>query len=180
GPIIIVIVGVDAKSKTFHVHRDLIASSSLFFHKALNGQFKEKDGVVTLPEQDAAKFEIYVNWLYFGELGSKDEEETDASGSELGLLSCLYILGDFMGDDLFCNNVIDAIIDQVLEFRAYPLSLAPRVYWTLPSSSPLRTLIVDFYVYSGSSSWFEPKEDGKVIADIAQGPKEFWMDMAMK
>ncbi|KAL1642373.1 hypothetical protein SLS58_005447 [Diplodia intermedia] len=73
GETITVVVGGGGDDRetacSFAVHRTLICAFSPFFAAACRGPWKEnRSGVVALPEQDPATFELYVKWLYTGEL----------------------------------------------------------------------------------------------------------------
>lgn len=46
------------------MHRELLCDRSEFFRAACNGNFKEAEGVVKLPEQDPATFKHFIYWLY--------------------------------------------------------------------------------------------------------------------
>ena len=45
-----------------------MSSCSDFFKAASNGNFKEAEGVIKLPEQDSETFKYFVHWLYKGKL----------------------------------------------------------------------------------------------------------------
>lgn len=46
------------------MHKELLCDRSEFFRAACNGNFKEAEGVVKLPEQDPATFKHFIYWLY--------------------------------------------------------------------------------------------------------------------
>jgi hypothetical protein len=57
-----------AEGLKYTVHRDFLTYYSLFFRKALEGSFKEKEGSVKLPDEeplvaDRLIFESFVYWL---------------------------------------------------------------------------------------------------------------------
>lgn len=62
------IVLVGPEKYRFEIHKTLVCGESDFFKAALNGNFKEADGTITLPEQDPATFKSFVYWLYTGSL----------------------------------------------------------------------------------------------------------------
>ncbi len=49
---------------SFAVHKELLCDRSEFFRAPCNGNFKEAEGIVELPEQDAAIFKYFIYWLY--------------------------------------------------------------------------------------------------------------------
>lgn len=67
------IVGAAAVTKTWHLPKELLTNSSPFFAAALNGSFAEaKSKIVSLPEDSIDAFEIFIQWLYVGEITAKD------------------------------------------------------------------------------------------------------------
>lgn len=60
----IVTVLVGPEKDCFAIHKTLVCDQSSFFKAALTGNFKEADGTIALPEQDAAAFKYFVHWLY--------------------------------------------------------------------------------------------------------------------
>jgi hypothetical protein len=63
--IIKVLVGADDAAETFTVHEKLICERSEFFHKTLDGDWKEaQDRVVELPKDDPKIFQLYISSLY--------------------------------------------------------------------------------------------------------------------
>lgn len=59
----------------------------------------------------------------------------------------------------------------------YPTSLAKDIYAHLPSSSCLRRLYVDFWVWAASLEWFVPTENTK---DMIDGPIEFFIELSKR
>ncbi|KAI9688893.1 MAG: hypothetical protein M1822_001250 [Bathelium mastoideum] len=65
GDIVIILVGPD--SKKFHVHKNLLVSSSIFFEAALKKKWqKDKIREIQLQDDDEEAFELYAHWLYSG------------------------------------------------------------------------------------------------------------------
>lgn len=62
GSTVIILVG--PKEHRFEIHKDLLCQKSAFFKTACSGSFKEAEGVVRLPDQDADIFKYFVHWLY--------------------------------------------------------------------------------------------------------------------
>ena len=66
-------VGVDANLKIWHLPKKLLTNRSTFFAAALDGGFAEQDSkTVTLPEVATDDFEVWIRWLYLGEISPKD------------------------------------------------------------------------------------------------------------
>ena len=65
-------VGVGAHLKRLHLPKQLLMKSSTFFAAAVDGGFAEHySKTVTLPEVATADFEVWIQWLYLGELRPK-------------------------------------------------------------------------------------------------------------
>ncbi|KAB8303507.1 hypothetical protein EYC80_004919 [Monilinia laxa] len=60
---------VSSELKEFSVHKTLIRSTRGFFDKGFDGRLKEViESKMFLPEDDPDTFEIFVNWMYAGNL----------------------------------------------------------------------------------------------------------------
>ncbi|QDS72549.1 hypothetical protein FKW77_000471 [Venturia effusa] len=143
---ITVFVGDDAES--FSLHHDLITATSDFFSKALNGEFKERDG----------------EWLYEGRFESTKETK---SSYFMGL----YMLGNYLQDRHFRNRVTNTLISHMITYGHYRSGMAATIYSEFPASSPWRKLIVDMWVYVSSLDWFRDQI-------WKYGPAEFWCEVA--
>ena len=68
---------VGAERKKFHLHSDLLCNRSDYFRTCFVGDFKEaQQKELSLPEDDAESFELFVTWLYgthLKKISSNDE-----------------------------------------------------------------------------------------------------------
>ena len=65
----------------FTVHQHILTHSSEFFKRTINSGFRESvDKHLSMPEQDAALFNIYINWLCANSLPTDLGKETDFDG----------------------------------------------------------------------------------------------------
>ncbi|KAL0260913.1 hypothetical protein SLS55_004605 [Diplodia seriata] len=79
----------DEAGRSFTIHRALICAFSPFFAAACRGPWKEsRSGIIKLPDADPVTFDLYVKWLYTGELvdhwrtaSSDNEQVTDATSA---------------------------------------------------------------------------------------------------
>lgn len=181
GNTIVVIVGQRENSRSFFIHCNLICTFSPFFNAACSGFWKEsQESVVKLPEDYPEIFELYVKWLYTGELvklSTNAEEEDYPEHTTLTVLACAWFLGDKLLDSTFKNAAIDAIIERVRETNHYPCALASFIYENTTEESPLRRLLVDFYAYAYERSWFVGNDRGP---DMDDAPREFFRDVLVK
>lgn len=103
-----VLVGED--EETFPVHHDLIAASSDFFNKALNGRFAEKNDTVKLQKVNVTVFGRYLQWLCEGRIFIAENVDRVAVQDWDDILD-LLILGNLLQDNQFFNAVTDHLID---------------------------------------------------------------------
>lgn len=164
-------VGPD--NEPFVIHRNLIAISSDFFAKALNGRFSEQDGIIKLPLYTSDLFEIYMQWLYEGASSLPHFEGKKGQTVPKGrfeLFYGLYELGTFIQDRWLRNAIIDEFIDHVCLSNKYPIHLPVTACEQLPMSSMLCRLLIDFYAYGCTEDWFTSEK-------ARTAPKEFWIEV---
>lgn len=98
--------------------------SSKFMQTSLRGEWKEaREKRVSLPETQASDFKVYLEWLYTDSIAMRDDPSAGTDGSSADkdgipdtdgtTLVRLYVLGDFLGDDRFCNAIIDTLVHHV-------------------------------------------------------------------
>ncbi|QDS72540.1 hypothetical protein FKW77_000382 [Venturia effusa] len=162
---------VGTQDEPFIIHRDLITASSDYFAKALNGGFKEKDGIVRLEDHDPTTFSQYVQWLY-------NNTVAPGRGKWMSLLE-QYILGNYIQDSGYRNTVIDSVIDLTIQIRFWPTDLSCRAWSALPESSPFLSLLVDFWVYLRQPSWYQNEDGSWKDADPTNGAIEMWRRVAL-
>ena len=119
------------------------------------GEWKEsQEKSVSLPETKVADFEVYLEWLYTGQIVTLDDL------LNLGTtLIRIYVLGDFLIDDRFSNAVMDTLILEC--HRAHPwLRFSPAdidFAWekTMPASR-LRKVLVELIICDLGEDWNAP------------------------
>ena len=171
-----VIVGEDEKRVL--VHKNLLCGTSSFFQTSCNGQWSEsKDKTVRLREADPKAFSIYASWLYTGRLDVLHDDggcirRFHRACKATNLLTNGWILGDFLGDQVYCNVVTDTFVDLTSKYDFIPSLQFIKDHWSrLPKHSALRRLMVDMQVMSA-------EEDGlrKVVSEM---PHEFLVEFAI-
>lgn len=105
---IVVRVGEPAVQRDFTILHSIATKSSKFMQTTFSGEWREShERSVSLPETKVADFEVYLEWLYTGQIVTLDDRR------HLGAtLIRLYMLGDFLHDDRFSNAVMDALISE--------------------------------------------------------------------
>ena len=82
-PVVKIIVGDSDNQRTFHIHSDLLKQNSEYFKVCLNSQFREgRTKHVTLEDDDAEVFHLFVQWLYEGEYNVKKARSVENGGCE--------------------------------------------------------------------------------------------------
>ncbi|KAL7936955.1 hypothetical protein V8C35DRAFT_332213 [Trichoderma chlorosporum] len=163
GRVLTIEVG-SANPKTFHVHKNLICHTSVYFETALKDHWQTSPSEpVALKEEDPEIFEVYVHWLYFGTLPVQNDKPGLEGNAEYVQLAKAYVLGDFLVDVNFKNAVMDTMFIKSHSMasdgrRPHPAGPVIRyIYEKTPESSPPRRFLVDLFAYFGKAKWLEPK-----------------------
>lgn len=146
------------------MHQDIICASSEFFRAAVSKEWKEGETkVVRLHEQIPAAFRIYLERLYASEVdlfglavnyvGDLVHAEEQLSKSVLNgrldayVLCKLWVLGDFLSDSHFKNDVISCLHTS---FDNHKVCIGkPALHFILAntsSNSTLQKLCRDWYL----------------------------------
>jgi hypothetical protein len=157
----------DEKLQDFVVHEKLIARRSEFVRTALSKDWKESlERVIHLPKAEPRTFELYQQWLYTGRIPSCGYGDHTKDAQEYRNLVDAYNLGERFLDADWKDAIVDAIINKLYCTSVFDPRLTNLVYDNTPLLSPLRRLLQDIYVYSGSAKWLEDMED--VNSDFAK------------
>ncbi|KAF2667993.1 hypothetical protein BT63DRAFT_415502 [Microthyrium microscopicum] len=171
--------------RTFTVLQNLLTSDSKFFERMLQSDFSEsKEGIVKLPECEPEIFDLYVMFLYHGDIFSAPAVKTKQVPNEDGFKEkCTLIdaigLADFLQSDAFHNSCINAFLDCCNEynssFRGHQADL--RIFKAgVPS---LIKLVEDFYVYSSGVNWFTEEFNKGTLKSLSEHP-EFYHDILVQ
>lgn len=145
------------EQKDFTVYTSFATESSEFFRAALSRDWKEaRERRVQLQETTVADFQLYLQCLYTDRMVTLNHYD---SGISSMTLIRLYVLGDFLGDDRFCRNVIDALIgNSVLMNTGIVFSSAAVDFaWEKTASgSSLRKVLLELIMCNLGSVSFAP------------------------
>ena len=157
----------------FVVHENLIAPRSEFVRLALNNDWKEaRNRTIPLPEDYPEAFELYQEFIYTNRIPSNSFGDSTKDASEYNLLVQAYILGERFMDAQFKDAIIDCIIQKLRISSYFDTRLTNLVYDNTPTTSCLRRLWQDIYVWSGNPSWL----DEKMVGDFIHA--EFALDLS--
>jgi hypothetical protein len=146
----------------FYVHKSVLCKTSSFFQKATKSEWTASTPrPIDLSDEDPKIFQFYVQWLYSGTVAIQTRfiNNSDAEGGLCGIVDkCSliesYLLGEKLMDTAFQNAVMQGLIQCVKREESYPInSVIKRVYERTTTKSPLRRLLVDFWLWNGSSTW---------------------------
>lgn len=175
GPIVTACVGEEGQP--FHVHEQRLCDRSPFFTKAFQKEWKEgQERTIPLPDDDPGVFDLYVQWIYRGQIFSRmPRAEFRLLDREMELLIDAYIFGEKIQD----SNYQDAVLDSLLAYtntrdekgvRWFPTgALVRKAYQKTPASSPLRRLLVDMHNRSGHKEWVgDDNNSVEFLADLVR------------
>jgi hypothetical protein len=114
-------------------------------NKVLSNGWKEAhEQRIRLPETQAATLEVYLHWMYTGHFLVEATQTESVSMQNVKL----YLLGDYLSDTVFCELVVEKLVDRSQEVPCR-LPGAPEVTlaWdNAPENSPLRAVINELWL----------------------------------
>lgn len=171
-----VTVFVGRKRKKFHLHKALLCHHSSFFHKALDGSFKEhEDKAVYLPDDNVEGFVLFVNWMY------NAPPQNASTRAAITALHALHVMADkFCIEELknLSMDVVRASYRETLEVSSRHIEY---IYVNTPESSPMRRFMANQIVYDHlvrkvpmSRNFLElMKKGGDFAADFASATLQY-------
>lgn len=158
------------EQKEFIIHKNVIVtSSSKFFDKALASDRQgTRERRTHLPEVENETLEVYLHWMHRSHL---IVENTGGCSTSWHCVK-LYILGDFLDDAVFCEAVVDLMVDRSRgSDGVYPDQAAVTLAWKNTSTdSPLRLVIKELWL---------AREIAQVVKSLRnkEYPPEFVLDI---
>ena len=105
GSMVDIFIGL--KRRTFHLHEDLLCDRSDYFKVTFQGEFIEADSKeLYLPDDNDASFELFVNWLYGGNL--KRPSKDDDLQAHFGLLA--------LAEKIMIEHLRNLAIDHIRDY----------------------------------------------------------------
>lgn len=145
-------VGKDDDKASFDIHRGLLAYHSTYFRAELSGRWGDANNI-ELKEQSARGFKRFFGFIYTGSLWDTPPEPflghrhgTVRVPDDLGTLTRLWVLGDYLQAPRFKNLVMDAMIQRFTEkwYRPAAKTLGYACE-NSPPGSGLRKFFTDVY-----------------------------------
>ncbi|GIZ37636.1 hypothetical protein CKM354_000107800 [Cercospora kikuchii] len=163
--IVTVTVGKGKETETFQLHDFQLKENSKFSEAALNGQWKEgREKKINLPDDEPDIFGAYVEYLFSGKIATATEKAAvdltrDDAGLEYTCQAKLYVLGEKLLDDKFCDCALRAMVELSRLERANGVHYLPgilavqTIYEGTTDASPIRRFLVDLYLTRVSKKW---------------------------
>lgn len=130
--------------KKFLVYRDILCARSHFFKAALSEEWNAQRRPIELPDENPRDFDRYLKCVY------NRKPDVDECGAEPDHLVNTYVLADKLGDSIAANAIADKITQWSRDTDGLPgLVSVNTAFMKLPVTSPMRRLMVDFYVHEG-------------------------------
>ena len=148
-----VVVGRGLQAVTFHVHKDLLSTSSPFFKAALREHWIEgKMCKIQMPEDKPDDFKYYLDFLYLKALNHPLPQQISSLQELLDDLCKTYVLGDKLQDDEFCDMIMRAMLlvqlngslaaDKTIKIPVFSRSAIRWIWTNTAGNSPLRKLVL--------------------------------------
>lgn len=159
--------GIDP-STDFAVHEAILREHSPFFRTALDNKWREgRSRQINLPQDSSEVVAAYVHWLYFQEIASKPTSPPSLpiDDGEYQFLAMLYVFGEKVQADAFCDDILDAMASKTDDFaddgtRTFPSHAAiMTLYNGTPPQSPARRFAVEMYATFGTEHWIPEEAD---------------------
>lgn len=184
--IINVWVGSNDSKRSFPVHKNLFASRSEFFKRAIKEPWtKPGEATICLPDDNPETFKLYMILTYSDQVASKRERLFYIN--EWTSLTQLYVLAEKLQDRKAKNLIIDAMHEFLRNtlpkgFGGYqsqeqwsqvtlPYESLIDLYEGTPEGSPARKLLVHFHANRYCASYLTAGRD--------KLPKDFIYELAV-
>lgn len=145
--------------KSFHVHQSVLQSSR-FFQNALKPEWRTEgeEKPVELLDVHPSTFEVYIQWLYSGNLAASPPNDSETTRDLFRYLAQAHLLGLRLMDDRFQNATMDAIVSRMGSGTFPGHNTVQLLYDDTNEGSPIRRLMTDVHVFAASASWVENKD----------------------
>jgi hypothetical protein len=150
-------------TELFHVHENVLVSSSMFLQNAMKPEWRTDTKPIDLSDEDPVHFQAYCEWLY-----TKKIVPTVIENERHPQLSRLYVLGGKLLDKSFQEDVLMAFISMVKVVGKYPSNCTIQaIYDGTSAGDPARRLMVDMWAFKTKPSWNGLQEDRDVVAETS-------------
>lgn len=170
-----IVVGADSEDelRTFYAHEKILAKNSDFFAATLRNRWSEsKDRIVRLPDHTAGSFELFLRFIYRGDIRKRADygfEYADTSYAEL-MVRC-WALGEKMLCTAFQDAVMDVLQEEIFRLPATPDELHESIYSFTSTPNALSRLWVDIAFFEWNHrdlrEMVDPAKHGEFLLHLA-------------
>lgn len=147
---------VGPKHKRYTVHKDLLTQYEWFRKRICDTSHAASQGFITLRKEDPKVFELLINWLYRNKLNAISAPDGLAE-EEATLYVDLYLRACVWKIHKLQNALVDRLrVRQTCVYGYFPRMLIHKIYEKTEPQSPLRSYIVDSFLYK-SVEWNEAR-----------------------
>lgn len=108
---------VGEQETPFIMHKKILCSKSEYFAKAFEGEFRERDGVMRLPEDTPEAVSCFFDWIYTGKVDHSIVQDQESCESfSRNTLYPAYFFAQKIVLDSFQNAIMDTI--QLVHYQA--------------------------------------------------------------
>lgn len=174
-----VIILVGSPATTFRVNGNILGQNSEFFRAALKKEWTEgQTRVVQLPEENAATFNTYLNWVYQHDiyLDINEGQTIQEHGQYINYVLA-YALGDILMDFDFKDAVSDAFLAATYVKESgrgerggpwVPSSCVRReIYRMTPDTSLFRKMLVHRMTMATCCKLLDLEDSPQFVIDVA-------------
>ena len=146
----LITIYVGPKRKEYQVHRGLLASND-HWSKFFDSKLAKGSQIVHLPRELPGSWDLFVNWLYRGNLKDICEENEDVAACQVIQYIYLYTSAEKWAIPALQNKIMDKLHAWKASLWGWFHSYSIRhVYKHNPKGSPLRSYLVDSFLAEGS------------------------------
>jgi hypothetical protein len=157
--------GGDRERKEFRAYTQTAIRNAPFFKAALNGDSQQaREKRVSTPSCEPNTFEAYLQYLFGGHITYRS-----ALAAQPCELIKMWILGEFLGDNRFCQVTLDELYHH--GEKAGPDAI-DHLYGHTPPESHLRSYIIHLWAARYSATMI-----GTTFAGEQANPKDFIIDL---
>ena len=146
-------VYVGRKNKRYSVHEALLTQYA-WFRACLRGY----SNAIWLTSEDPQVFELLIGWLYRKKLNAISTTDEEIAMEEVKSYVNLYLRACDWEIDELQNALMDRLrTRRTCEYGYFPRTMIKTIYEKTKEQSPLRSYIVDNFIYNGIA-WDEDNE----------------------
>ena len=177
----IITIYVGPKRKEYHVHKGLLASND-YWSKFLDSKLAEDSQSVHLPQELSGSWDLFVNWLYRGNLKDICVENKDVATNQVILYIYLYTSAENWAIPALQNKIMDKLSAWTTSsWECIPdiVTVIRHFYKHTVKGSPLRSYLVDSFLAESSGWEVNCENDGGAVrlkSQLDYGNQEFALE----